>query len=182
MHDDFPPVRAHRLLEGGVFMAPKARRVDEIGNDLNGSVDLEMLFRFAAKVFGNGGDAVGMVDGVVHHGREPRVLSHQRNVRAVECGEYRHAEPLLAQNVPGQHSAGGMGNGVMHVQEVQVLELRHIDHFSRQRQRIGGIFEEGVGIDRHLVKGDVFRNVRQPERHGVGDEMNLMSSQRKGLA
>ena len=70
----------------------------------------------------------------------------------------------------------------MHMQDIEVLEPRHVNHLARKGQRIGGIFEEGVGVDSYLMEGNVFRHVRQPERHGVGDEMNLMSSERKSLA
>ena len=108
MHDDFPAVRAHRLLEGFVFAAAEARRVDEIGNDFDRRIDLKMLLRFAAEVFGDRRYAVGMVDRMIHHRRKARILSYQRNVRAVQRSEYRNVQPLLAQDFPGQYGACGM--------------------------------------------------------------------------
>jgi hypothetical protein len=79
------------------------------------------------------------------------------------------AEHLLRD--PG---AGRVRDGVVHVQQVQLVAERHLVHHRRQRQRVVVVLEERVAGRLHLVEEDPLHEVREPEGLRVGDEVDLV--------
>src|SRR5262249_22012665 len=68
-----------------------------------------------------------------------------------------------------------MGNGVVHVQYVQTVDLSHLRHASRQRQIVGRVFEQGILRDRHFVKEDWWKWLGlKADGLLIGDEMTLV--------
>ena len=73
------------------------------------------------------------------------------------------------------------GNGVVHVQDVELLPQRHLVLLRRQRQRVGVVIEQRIpphsGLD--LVEVDPLGVAPQPEGGVVGDEVHLVAPPRQ---
>ena len=67
-----------------------------------------------------------------------------------------------------------MGNGVVHVHEVQLVFAGRIVEGHRQSQGVGWMLEEGVTGHLHLVEIDALPVSREAERLVVGDEVHLV--------
>jgi hypothetical protein len=60
-------------------------------------------------------------------GRKLRSFPTKRNVRAVQRGD--EGQGLGGRHHAGEESADGMGNGVMHVQQIEAFRIGHLHHF-----------------------------------------------------
>ena len=69
-----------------------------------------------------------------------------------------------------------MRDGVVDVQQVEVVALRHLGHARRQRQAVRRVLEQRVVGDLDLVIVDARRVRIQPDRVGVGDEVDLVAA------
>ena len=70
----------------------------------------------------------------------------------------------------------GMRDGVVDVQQIQLVGLRHFGHARRQREAIGRILKKRIGGDFHLVVVDA-RDIRiEPDGIGVTDEVDLVAA------
>ena len=75
-----------------------------------------------------------------------------------------------------------MGNGVVHVQEVEVVGLDHLHHLARQHQFVRRVLKQRVLRHFHLVVVHPGVEGAQTHRLVVRDEMNFMPLRGKGLA
>ena len=64
----------------------------------------------------------------------------------------------------------------MHVQQIQIVQLRHFSHASRQCQIIWRIVEQRITRHFHFVVVNVRLLAAQPNRLGIRDEMNLVAA------
>ena len=62
----------------------------------------------------------------------------------------------------------------MDVEEVEPFPDGGVMHGGGEREAVGRVVEEGVGRDLDLVVVDPLDEVGEPERLGVGDEMDLV--------
>jgi hypothetical protein len=72
-----------------------------------------------------------------------------------------------------------MGNGVVHVHEVEPVGLGHLVQRYRQRERVGGVLEEGVLVHLHLVEEDPLPEPRQAEGLVIRHEVDLVAPLRE---
>jgi hypothetical protein len=87
-----------------------------------------------------------------------------------------------AEDLPRQVRAGGVRNGVVHVQHVEPLVLGHLDHPRRERERVGLVLEERVFTRLHRVKKDVLGVRVEPRRQILADEVHAVAAPGKFLA
>ena len=111
VHQHLLAVGAERTLEVLLVGPLEARRVDEVGHDLDVAVDVEVLVRLARQIFGHGRDAVGLVDRVVDHGREGGVAAHELDAASVPTFFLRNSTkitggPLRRRPAPSGGSGG----------------------------------------------------------------------------
>ena len=64
----------------------------------------------------------------------------------------------------------------MHVQEIERLGLKDLEHFGGERQRVGRVIEERVGSDFHFVEMDVRVVGVHADRRGVADEVDVVAA------
>jgi len=69
-----------------------------------------------------------------------------------------------------------MWDGIVHVQQIEFVELRHLGHARRQRQVVWRIFKQRIARDLDLVIVNVGLGSGQTNGLGIGDEMNFMAS------
>src|SRR6516162_9082526 len=72
-----------------------------------------------------------------------------------------------------------MGNRIMYVQQVEIVDFRHLGHAGGQRQVVRRVLEKRVTRDFHLVIMDVGLWIGEPNRLRVRDEMDLMAAPRQ---
>ena len=69
-----------------------------------------------------------------------------------------------------------MRDRIVHVQQIEIVELRDLCHAGRQRQVVRRIVEERITRDLDFVIVNVRFRAPQPDRLGVGDEMNFVTA------
>ena len=156
-------------------------RTNEIGDHLNG-VLTERLHRHPLEVVRHRGDDVTFLNRIANGRLERRVLAQQSDVCAMQGGDHGESLALFGQNPPGIQRRACMGDGVVHVQQVERTCRGHLHHFGRQHQFIGRVVEKRILGHLHLVVKHT--GVKRPQAHGlrVRDEMHLMPLVGQGLA
>ncbi len=72
-----------------------------------------------------------------------------------------------------------MRDGVVHVQQVEVVTKHHLVHADGQRQVVGRILEQRIAPHVHFVEEDARQERRQPEGLLIRDEMDLVTTLRE---
>ncbi len=141
--------------------------VHEVGNHLDRGLHLEDFHRALLQVVGDGSNAVALLNGKARDRKVGGIGADQRDVGSVQRGDVRQparlAHMVAAQHLPGQHGAHRMRNGVVHVQQIEIVNLRHLGHARRQRQIVGRIFEQRILRHFDLVKVNVGLRLRAGE-------------------
>src|SRR5690606_18683004 len=111
VHDDlFARLREGRPV-AAVAVATVELEVDEVGDDLDPfGRDPEVFDRLAAQEIGDGGDAVGLVDGEARDRLERGVLADQCDVRAVQGRD--EAKIASAEHLARDPGGRGVGDRV----------------------------------------------------------------------
>ncbi len=81
---------------------------------------------------------------------------------------------LWRQHLLRQQRGNGMRNGVVHVQQIQVVIVRHLGHARRQRQAVRRILEQRIVGNFHFVIVDARSPRIQADRIRVGDEVDFV--------
>jgi len=155
--------------EGSVDIA-----VDEVGDDFNGAVGMEFLDGGFAQVIGDGGDAVALIDTEAGNGQVGMVEADEGDVGSVERGDEGQAVILALEHFAREVGGDGVGNGVVDVEDVELVVGGDFRHARGEGQIVGRVFEEGVVGDGDLVKGDLLFASAEAKGLGIGDEMHLM--------
>ena len=116
-------IAVHDVFDGRVLVA-----INKIRNHLDGPRDAKVLERFFLQVVGDAGDAVALLNGEAGDGQVAAVQAHQRNVGAVQRGDKGQPDAARGQHLTRQQSTDRVGNRVMHMQQVQIVELGHFRH------------------------------------------------------
>src|ERR1700722_12466548 len=69
-----------------------------------------------------------------------------------------------------------MRDGVVHVQQIQMVTGRYFRHPGSQSQAVGWVLKQRICRNLHLVVVDPRQPVIEPDRVGVTDEMHLMAA------
>ena len=75
-----------------------------------------------------------------------------------------------------------MGNGVVHMQQIQVLLAHNFNHFRGEYQLVGRVVKKRVLGNSDFVIKDIGPKAAQANRLIVGNEMDLMAICSEGLA
>ncbi len=124
----------------------------------------------------DGGDPIGTLDRELGDRIEAGFLPDERDVGAMQRRDDREAAPGC-QHLAGQERGGGVGNGVVDVEQIEVFPEGHIVLLAGQGQRIRIVLEERVvpgGV--HLMEVDALDVFAKPERHRVRDEVDLVTA------
>src|ERR1700685_1974401 len=89
--------------------------VDEVVDDFDLGCDLEGLAGAVAKITGDSGDAVGLLDAEFCDGKVRAIETDEGDVGAVECGDEGKYASAGGQHLAGEERTDRMGNGVVDV-------------------------------------------------------------------
>ena len=170
--EDLFVVRSELRAPRTVFGREEDVTIHEVRDKLDRAANIKFLKRHLAQVFGDGRHRVALLDGKPRDGEVGPVLPDQRDVGAVERGDERQLPAVLhgARQV-GRH---GVREGIVNVQQVQVLSRRHVVHHGRQGQGVGRMIEQRVAHDLHFVEMDALARLGHPHRNGVADEVHIV--------
>ena len=127
-------------------IAPVLVAIHEVVDHFDRVMDFEFADSAVTQVVRNGGDTVAMLD------REPRdrqiraVQTDQRDVGAMQRGDKRDSPAMVpvGEHLLRQQSAHRMRDGVVHMQQVERVNVGHLRHPRGQRQIIGRIVEQRI--------------------------------------
>ena len=80
------------------------------------------------------------------------------------------------EHLLGQHGGDGVRDGVVHVQQVELVALGDFGHARGEREAVGRVLEERVVGDFDLVIVDARGIGIEADRIGVGDEVDLVAA------
>ncbi len=147
--------------------------VHEVGDHLDGALDVEIFEGLVQQILRNGGDAVALLDGEFGDGQVAAVAADQGDVRAVQRGDEGQAP--RGGHGARQHGADGVGDGVVHVQQIERLGLEDLEHFCGERQGVGRVVEQRIGRHLHFVEMDVRVVGVHADGWGVADEVDVVA-------
>ena len=169
------------VVGGGETMAARAGRGGIVvggGNEVRDHRDVATLAAEGAvgllpQVQGHRRHAVGALDRELGDGEVGRVLPDERDVGAVERRDDLEVT-LVGHHLFREPRRRGEGNRVVHVQQLEPLTLRHLVLFDRQGQGVRALLEQRVVDRRDFVEGHALDDAPQPERAGIGDEVDVV--------
>src|SRR5690606_26305913 len=85
-------------------------------------------------------------------------------------------------NLFGHVCCGSMGDGVVHMKQVELFVLDYADHLAGQCEFVRRVFKKRIRTNIDLVVKEVFVQKVQPSGLGIGDEVYLMSFLGQGLS
>jgi len=154
--------------------------IDEVGDDLDGPLDVEFLEGLVQKILRNGGDAVALFDGKLGNRQIRTIAADQGNVRAVKRGNER--KTARGGHRACEHGADGMRDGVVDMQQVQRFGFEDFKHFGGECQGVRWVVEERVGSHLDFVEENMGIVQVHADRWGVTDEMDIVTASGKLLA
>ena len=127
------------------------------------------------QVVADRGDTVGSVDPEPGGRAVGPIHAHDGDVRAVQGG-YGLEAPVAFDHLACEVGADGVRNRVVHVNEFERVFPDHIHDGRSQGQVVGRVLEEWIGKHVHHVVVEVLVVFAKPERNGIADEVNLVTT------
>ena len=134
--------------------------VDEVGHDLDVAGDAEVLQGFVFQVLRDAGDAVALLNRVTRDRQIAAVEAHERDVGAMKRGDKGQVTAARGQHLARKQGAHGVWNGVVHVEQIEAVELRHFSHARGEGQVVGRELEERITGDGDFMVEDACRRGR----------------------
>ena len=153
--------------------------VDKVGDGLDGAGNVEIGDGFFAKVVGDAGDSVALLNGVAGDGQIAAVEADESDISAVERGNEGQSSASCSQHLAGEQRGDGVGNGVMHVEQVERVVFGHFGHARGESEIVRRELEERIAGDGNLVVKDAVVAAVEAEGLRIGDEMNLVAEVRE---
>src|SRR5258705_867296 len=89
---------------------------------------------------------------------------------------------LWFQRFARQNSANRMGDGVMHVQEIEILVLGYCCHLGAKRERVWLMLEQGIGHHLDFVKTNAVAQLGESSGQGRRNEVDHVTASGQLLA
>ena len=137
--------------------------------------DAEVAEGLVAEVLRDAGDAVGLLDGVAGDGQIAAIEADEGDVGAVERGDEGQAAAAGGEHLAREQGADGVRDGVVDVEQVELVELGDLSHARGQGQVVGGKLEERIIGDGDLVIEDAVVAAVEAKGLRVGDEVDLVA-------
>ncbi len=149
--------------------------IDEVIDDADFVGDAEYIHRMPPQIFTDRSDPVGFLNRKFSDGEVGGVGAYQRDVGSVQRRDERQPA-LRSQHLLRQHGRDRVRDGVMHVQQIEIVSVRHIHHARRQRQTIRRILEQRIVGNFHFVIVDARDAGVEPNRIRIGDEVDFVAA------
>src|SRR6185437_1846335 len=181
MKEDAFAIGGDDAAEGVDGLFVKSSCIDEVVDYSYFLLYLEGAEGLVTQVLRDGGDGIALVDGERDHGREGLVAAYEGDVRTVEGRDHGNIAALGFHDLFSHIGGGGMRDGVVDMQQIELVIDDHVDHGARQSRLVRRIVEERVGGHAHFVVEDVRIELVETHRLLIGDKMDLVTLVRQGL-
>ncbi len=94
----------------------------------------------------------------------------------MQCGDEGQATPLRGAHLPGEQCADGVRDGVVHMQEIEIVVGCHFRHARRKRQGVGRKLKQRIVGYGDFVIENIALPAAQAKGLRVGDEVHLMTA------
>lgn len=176
VHDDAFTIGGDHFAEGVDRFLMKTLSVNEVMNDLDLLLDGEGAIGFVAEILGYRGDGVALIDGEGHHWCKGLVFAYEGDIGSVQGRDDGNiAAGLGLDDLLGQVGGRSVGDGVVHVKQIELVVIDHVDHGAGQGGLVGRVVEEGIGCHADLVIEDVGVELIQPDGLLIRDKVHLVA-------
>src|SRR5579863_10075318 len=110
---------AHRSVNIAVY---------EIGDNSDIASNAEIGESLVFQVLRDAGNAIALLYGKAGDGQITAIKTNEGDVGSVQGGDEGQAPAAGSEHLAREQRAYGVGNGVMHVEEVEFVEFRHFGH------------------------------------------------------
>ena len=167
----------------GAFAAFVRGAVEEVRDDADVAVDAELAVRVGLEALGNRRDAVRLRDAERHGLGVRPIVAEQRDVGTVQGRNHtRHGfTAAAAEDLPREIRRRRVRDGVMRMDDVELLVPRHLHNLVRQRQEILRLAEQRVRRRLDTMKRQPRLVVTEAERRVAAQDMNVMAARRQRL-
>ena len=181
MHED----DLGRVGEGTKTIATPAGQEDlgigEIVDALHRGRGREERLRLFLEPIRHGRDGVDLAQAEAHHVPVGRILSDQRDVGAVQRGD--DGRVAGREHLAGEVGGDGMGNGVVDVEEIELVLAVDLGQTRREGDRVWHRLEHRIVQRTHFVVEDALLGAQaKPMGPGTGDEVDLVAAAREHAA
>jgi hypothetical protein len=151
--------------------------IHKIPDHLDGAANVELLQRAFAQIIRNRSHAITFFDGEARDRQIRGICADQGDVCAMQGGDERQAASGLLEHLLGEQCRNRMRDCVVHVQQVEFVNLGHLGHARGQREIVRRELEQRIvrNLDLVVMKIGVLCAV-EPEGRAVCDEVHLMAA------
>ena len=157
-------------------------RADEVVNHLDFPINPEQFQRVAFEAVRYSRHRIGFVDGVGNDRFECGVFPKQSDVRSMQRRDNGQVDAFLSEDITRGNRGTRVGNGVVHMEQIEVMGFGHFDHLRGQDQFIRLVIEKRIVADTYLVVVEVFFQTPHARGSAVRNEMEFVPLVREGLA
>src|SRR6185312_1051554 len=118
---------------------------------------------------------IAFVDGKSNYRSQRFITAYQRNIRTVEGGDYGNVFAPGGDDFFCHIGSGCVRNGIMYVQQVELMIINHIYHGTGECRFVRGVLEKRISSYAHFMIEYISVEFNQTDRLLIRDEMNLMS-------
>ena len=107
------------------------------------------------------------------------MLADEGDVGSVQGGDHGNHDALVLEDLARHVGGIGVRNRVVHVQQVKLFALHHLNHHARQGELVGLVLKERIVLNLNLVKVEVGLKDVHARGHGIADHVNTVSLARQ---
>ena len=144
VHHDLLTMRRDRFFEMLLIGFFESGEIDEIRYHFYLTTQFEVVQRFIFQVLGYRGDAIRVIERILHDRPVAWVAAYQCDICTVQRGDKRDTDALFAQDGFRHQRSRCMRDSIVHMQDIEALVFDHIDHLARQRRLIWLILKERI--------------------------------------
>ena len=119
----------------------------------------------------NRGDTVRFLESIFRDRQVRSIGAHEGDVSSMQR-RYHGQSTMTLDRLAREDRANRMRDGVMHMQQIEILVFSYGRHLRRQRQRVRLMLEQRIRHHLDFMKTHALIQFSQPRRQSRGDEMH----------
>src|SRR6185295_1121533 len=155
---------SNHFLKGIDGLFRKTLYIHKIVDHFDVLIYLEKLVGFFFQVVRNCGNGVALINRESNYRRVGFVPTNKGDVCTVQGSDNGYVPALLFKNFLGHVSGSGVWNGIVHMQQINILVSHYVNHGAGQCTFVWRIIEKGVGGYPYFVVENVRAKAVQPYR------------------
>ena len=181
VHHQLLARRAQARAQRRIRRAAMEAAIQEIRDHFDRALDRHLALGVVAQARGNRRHRIGLIDAKRHRFAIRGIGAENRDVGAVQRRDgARHVRAgRRGEDLPGQVRRGGMRDGVMRVDDVELMRARHLHQPVGEREQVLRFAEQRIARRVDAMKADPRVRLAQPERRLAADDVRLVAASRE---